>query len=212
VDISPALARDLAILSNDLDGSDLDLETQLVAFAASVRLAIASYLGMRMTIAVHGCEFSFSAPDHAVARSPAIGTSLRIALNAVSTAEPGSTLVLYAASPGAFVDLAADLGYALGIDPLALVLDDQLAAPASGSGSGMGLERCATINKAVGVLIGRGHTPESARDGLARYASLDGRDPCVAAEQILRTVPARHRGRLSVARPARTPARRTATE
>ena len=187
--ISPALAADLAALTDALDHDDVDLETQLDAFTAGVTLAVASYLGMRMTIAVNGCEVSFSAPDNLATTTPAIGTSLLIPLTVVSNAQPGSTLVLYAATPGAFVDLAADLGYALGPDHTALVLDEHLGGPANGSGSGAhGLDGYSTINRAVGVLIGRGHTPESAHEGLARFAGLDGRDMRAAAEQVLLTI------------------------
>lgn len=189
MDISIALAADLAALTEMLDESDIDLETQLDAFTAGVKLAASSYLGMTMTIAVNGNQVSFTALEDAAMRTAAIATSLLIPLSAVSGAEPGSTLVLYAAAPGAFVDLAANLDYALRLHHTALVLDDYLAAPANGAGSGAsGLEGAATINRAIGALITRGHTPKSAREEMAQFASLDGRGILAVAEKVLRTI------------------------
>jgi hypothetical protein len=94
--------------------------------------------------------------------------------------------VLYAATPGAFVDLAADLSYALGLDRTHLVLDQHLIAPTAGSG--MGLDTQSAINQAIGVLIGGGHTLESARHELDRLASLDSDDLHRAAQAVLASV------------------------
>jgi hypothetical protein len=94
--------------------------------------------------------------------------------------------VLYAATRGAFVDLAADLSYALRIDPAKLILDSHPVENPDGNGNGLaGLAAHVTINQAIGVLIGRGHTPDSGRQELHRLAALDHGDLHASAQQIV---------------------------
>lgn len=181
MDISAALAADLAVLTEALDVPDIDLQTQLHALSVNVRLAVASYVGV--TIAFDGQDVVLTAHGEA-AFTPGIATSLLIPLSTVSTGLAGGTLVLYAAAPGAFVDLAADLSYALGVDPAALVLDEHLVEPADVLGRS-GLEALSTINQAIGVLIERGRTPESAREELERLAALDSGNLLHVVEQVL---------------------------
>ncbi len=185
MDISAALAADLAVLTQALDDRDDDLEAQLQRFGADVKLAVASYTGMTMTIALDGHNVSFTVNNTPTAAGSA-ATSLLIPLAALTTTDTASTLLLYAATPGAFVDLAADLSYALAIDSATLVLDAHLPAPDHGPGV-TGLDTHFAIDQAIGVLIGRGHTPETARDELHRLASLDHGDLRAAADQIILT-------------------------
>ena len=181
MDISAALAADLALLTQALDDSGIDLEAGLRAFTADVKVAVASFTGMTMTMAFDGHDVSFTVHDDATIQ-PA--TSLLIPLATVTPTDPASTLLLYAATPGAFVDLAADLIYALRIEPTALVLDGHLD-PRAGSGGITGLDEHSAINQAIGVLIGRGHTPESAQHELQRLAKLDHDNLRVAAEALI---------------------------
>lgn len=98
-------------------------------------------------------------------------------------------MTFYAATPGAFVDLAADRVFSLrragqgaGDSPetiagvAAVRLDDALS-PLSTSSGVTGVAELAKINRAVGLLIDRGHTePEldlvrgASRDGTSTYA------------------------------------------
>ena len=181
MDISAALTADLALLTQALDDSGIDLEAGLRAFTADVKLAVASFTGMTMTIALAGHEVSFTVRDEATIQ-PA--TSLLIPLAIVTPTDAASTLLLYAATPGAFVDLAADLIYALRIEPTALVLDGHFD-PFAGSAGLTGLDEHSAINQAIGVLIGRGHTPESAQHELQRLATLDHDNLRVAAEALI---------------------------
>ena len=181
MDISAALAADLALLTQALDDSGIDLEAGLRAFTADVKVAVASFTGMTMTIAFDGHDVSFTVHDDATIQ-PA--TSLLIPLATVTPTDPASTLLLYAATPGAFVDLAADLIYALRIEPTALVLDGHFD-PRAGSGGITGLDEHSAINQAIGVLIGRGHTPESAQHELQQLATLDHDNLRVAAEALI---------------------------
>ncbi len=188
MDISADLAADLATLNGGLDDPDTDLEALLGALATSLPNAIASYQGMSMTFALDSHEVSFSVRDGPSSEA-AVAASLLIPLSALSSAGAGSSLVLYATTPGAFVDLAADLSYALDLDAASLILDEHRTMPEDSAGAGMlGLRAHTAINQAIGVLIERGHTPESAYQELRRRADLDGGDVPAAAEQLLRGI------------------------
>jgi hypothetical protein len=186
VDISAGLITDLALLTQALDTEGLDLEACLRSLAADVTLAVTSYTGMTITIALDGHEGTFTVHDTPTA-AVSSRASLLIPLNALTTTDAESALVLYAAIPGAFVDLAADLCYALGIEATALALDRHLPAPDARTAS-TGLGTRMAIDQAIGILIGRGHTPEAARDELHRLAGLDHGDLRGAAEEVIRTV------------------------
>ncbi len=181
MDISAILAANLALLTQALDRPGIDLEAGLQAFSADVERAVASYTGMTMTIALDDEDVSFSVHDPAMVQ-PA--TSLLIPLAAVAHTDTANTLLLYAETPGAFVDLAADLSYALGIETAALVLDAHLDTSVDTADLN-GFDEHSAINQATGVLIGHGYTPESARDELHRLAALGNGNLHAAAEALL---------------------------
>lgn len=200
MDISPALATALAALTNV---HDLDLETQLQGLIACVQSAVASSLGLTMTTALQDTAVSFTvghdtppyiappvgtAPDSTACRMASeVRTSLLIPLTAVTaTPTDAATLLLYAAAPGACVDLAADLSYALNLDPSNLILDKHLTAPAAVDGI-TGLDGYDRINQAIGMLIEQGHTADTAHEQLHRHAALDHSDLHTVAEATLRT-------------------------
>lgn len=184
--ISPTLVALLAALTQSLD-EPCDLESNVRALARRVATAVASYLGLTMAVVADGYELSFTIRED-IDSMPEIGNSLRIPLDDLSGGESGSSLVLYAATPGAFVDLAADLSFALGLGPGVLVLDAHLHAPLPGFDPA-GLAAHSTINQAVGVFIDRGHTVESARDELRRRAAHGSIDLVAAANQVLLATP-----------------------
>lgn len=183
MDISAQLAADLADLSQALD-DDADLETTERDFAAAAKLAVTSYLGMTMTMIAGGHEVRLNVPDHNRAVHE-IGASLLIPLTDMAATESGSSLVLYAATPGAFVDLAADLTYALQVGPDALVLDAHLKPLFEDSGI-EGLADMTHINQAIGILIRRGHTVEGASTELHRCERAAETTVRVAAHQLIR--------------------------
>jgi hypothetical protein len=174
----------LAALTEALD-DDQDLETTLHDFAIAAQLAVASYLGMTVTIIAGGHEISFTVREHQEAEQR-IATSLLIPLTYLAAAAPGSFLVLYAATPGAFVDLAADLSYALHVEPDELTLDAHLT-PANHHSGVTGLVDMSHINQAIGILIERGHTPHSASTELQHLASQAETTVRVAAHQLIQT-------------------------
>ena len=97
--------------------------------------------------------------------------------------------MLYAETPGAFVDLAADVAYLQrvrgpedatdaadgdgdGHQP-AVALDADLP-PESVIPGLSGLREYEMVNQAVGVLVERGHAPSDAHAALRRDAAIDG--------------------------------------
>lgn len=180
MDHSATLAADLALLSGAVKNPGDGLEPLLESLVEDLRRAISSYLGLTMTIAVDDHEISFTQSEHA---DPA-GTSLQISLASVAGSPSGSTLVLYAAVPGAFVDLAADMSWILALEPSMLVLDEHLSVPAS-SEAISGLREHAIINRAIGALIENGFTPDAARAELRSHAEADSGDVPAAAQRLL---------------------------
>ena len=187
VEISAAVAADLALLTQTVDEPGIDLEDTLDAFTGDVKRAVASYTGMTMTITLDGHDVSFTVHDDPTVRPAA---SLLIPLAAITTGDAASALVLYAATPGAFLDLAADLSFALGIELAALVLDGHLEMQSDPAGV-TGLDDHCAINQAIGVLIGRGHTPVSARNELHRLAVYDHPNLRTAADAVVRSAGSR---------------------
>jgi hypothetical protein len=182
MDLSAALAADLTALSEALHG-DVDLETTLRHFAATAALAVPSYLGMTMTVIVDGHRVSFTEPERPGGQRP-VATSVMIPLSDIAGSEAGSSLVLYAAAPGAFVDLAADLTYALQVGPDVLALDAQRTPAVDESGLN-GLADLTQINQALGILIGVGHTLDGARSELQRLAHRAQSTLRVAAQELI---------------------------
>jgi hypothetical protein len=109
VDLPTALLRDLFHLSSSV-GLDDALTAPLVALVDGLRAAVPSYRGLHLTLVEDAHPVSLAAFLPYQDAKP-ITTSLRIPFAAVGPGfDPASGVVFYAATPGAFVDLAADLG------------------------------------------------------------------------------------------------------
>ena len=91
---------------------------------------------------------------------------------------------LFAGSPGAFVDLAADLAWLTGRPPKDFALDEHLRIPVPDE-SRVSLRASSVINQAVGVLIARGYSPRRADWQLDVQAAHAGTDRHTAAQVIL---------------------------
>jgi hypothetical protein len=111
--------------------------------------------------------------------------------------DPRSSLTLYGSRSGAFVDLAADLTYALTSAPgqvpalHAVTLDEHLSPPSTTSGV-VGASDVSTTNRAVGYLIGEGHDPQLALEELRRRAAAAGLTAVGYAAQLLGRSTERH--------------------
>lgn len=185
MEISAALAADLADLTTALEQPGTDLESVLRAFGADAHSAVRSYLGLTMTIFTESLPFSFTVLEP-LAREHAALASLLVPLPSLLPAEAGSHLVLYASKAGAFTDLSADLGFALDVGLATLVLDQHLSPPHDDAATG--LLELSSVNQAIGILIGRGRTPEDARVELDRLAS-DAGGVVVAAQELIASLP-----------------------
>jgi hypothetical protein len=103
----------------------------------------------------------------------------------------GVTLILYAAAPGTFVDLAADLAWLTAQTLTEFAFDEHLTLP-DGPDTAAQLQAACEINQAIGVLIGRGHTPEHADRQLDIRAADDRTDRHRAAQRILGEITTAH--------------------
>ena len=104
---------------------------------------------------------------------PPIASSLSLPVDLTAAVSPGSELILYATAPGAFVDMAADLSYALGADGSGVRLDEHLVPVSARSGL-TGVEELSIVNRAEGLLLGRGHSLSEAHQHLERKAEQSG--------------------------------------
>jgi hypothetical protein len=169
-------------------GDDRALTDSLTALAIDLQTAVPSYLGLQVTLFLDGWPVSLTAFGDIDGARPA--TSLRLSLSSMGPGfDPGSRIVFYAERPGAFVDLAADVGYlqrvrgpgnpANAVDgdrdgqQPAVALDVDLP-PVSVISGLSGLREYVVINQAMGMLIERGHRPDHARAALRRAAAIDG--------------------------------------
>ncbi len=98
--------------------------------------------------------------------------------------------MLYATTPGAFVDLAADLSFLQGAGFAAAELDQHRGLPAQADITGAVTDG-SNIHQALGVLIAGGRTREQAD---ARLDALSGHaqsSRAVAARRLLSVLPRR---------------------
>lgn len=202
MDITGALGADLAVLTDALRYPTADpmatVTDTVLLLAADARAAVPSFLGLTMSIAGHETGttvdrvvLQFTLLDgHVDPRD--IGTSLRLPrpIAGVGTDRPGITVVLYAATPGAFVDMAADLSFLTGHEFAVADLDQHRGLAHEADITGV-LQAEGAIHEAIGVLIDRGHTPEQASTELDTLADAAHTDRATAAAGILTALPRR---------------------
>jgi hypothetical protein len=174
VKITAALAADLGILTAALDEPGTDVAHSLRTLVADAAAAIPTYVGLSVTVDGTDPPFTFTMLTDGVAAGD-VRTSLGLALpgDGDTCVAPTVVVVLYAGSPGTFIDLAADLAW-LTTRPLNdFVLDQHLPGDA-GIGTGTNLFEASVVNQAIGVLIGQGYTPGQADGQLAAQAANAG--------------------------------------
>jgi hypothetical protein len=185
VEITAALAADLATLSEALDETAADISEALRRLVADVRLAVRSYLGLTVTSGDATFPLTLTAMEDP-AHPDDVVSSLMMPLSDESADGVPSrlALILYAARPGAFVDLAADLAWLTGRRLSDFALDQHLRGPAQ-QDSGGGVQVASLVNQAIGVLLGRGYTPEQAALEIDSRAAAAGHARSQAADIIL---------------------------
>jgi hypothetical protein len=180
-----ALAAELEILTAALDEPGADVAHSLRRLALDAAAAVSTYLGLSILVSSAEPPFAFTALAAGVAADD-IRTSLRVVVP--GEGEGGQLLavavILYAGSPGAFVDLAADLAWLTSWPPSHFMLDRHVGLPISPE-VGTQLRAASTINQAIGVLIGRGYTPQQANEQLSAQASFARTNRLAAAQLIL---------------------------
>jgi hypothetical protein len=187
--IGAALAADLSILTAALDEPGADVLHTLRQLSVDAQAAVPTYLGLSVTVDGSDPPFTFTTLEDATAAD--VRTSLWLTLPGVGDgrASPSVALILYAGTPGTFVDLTADLAWLTGRPASDFALDQHLSGPARPD-TGTHLRTASVINQAIGVLIGRGYTPERARRELDTQADGPGTDRHATARFILDTITA----------------------
>jgi len=183
--ISAALAADLGILTAALDEPGADVLHSLHRLGVDTQAAVPTYLGLSVTVDGSDPPFTFTIFGEGAADG--VRTSLRLSLPGIGEGwtSPSVALILYARTPGTFVDLAADLAWLTGRPQSDFALDQHLNVPA-----GTSLRAASVINQAIGVLIGRGYTPRQAHSKLDTQADRARTDRDTAAQVILDTLTA----------------------
>lgn len=206
VDLSTSLISQLQELAGSIGGDDDAVHTSLAALAVGLEVAVPSYCGLQLTITQNG--FPVVLTGFAELEAP-VETSLRLQLSLVDPAfEVSSQVVFYARTPGALVDLAADLSYALReahsmgrersenhrgnrfgqVDGHRRSIELDADLPPTTRVSGLsGLAGLSTINRAVGIMIARGHHPDNAHETLRHHAAAAGLEPHAWAVRLLQS-------------------------
>jgi hypothetical protein len=182
VTIPPGLAAELALLTEALDLPDVGVAETLTRLATDARTAVESYLGLSVAITAHEKTFDLIFLN-ADARPEQITTSLLVPLAVPADGGAASiALILYAETPGAFVDLAADLVWITGRPAGDFTLDEHRSLPTNSTARFSDLS---SINQALGVLIEQGSTPEQAERELTARAATARIELAAAAALIL---------------------------
>lgn len=186
--IDAALAAELAILTEAIDDPDIDVADSVARLAANARAAVASYCGLMVIVTDAAARIALTALDDGVQQDE-VSTSLMLALASDGNeSAPRVTVILFAGVGGAFVDLAADLDWMTGPSIVDLVLDQHLDVFAEHARDTV--QTAVAVNQALGVLIGRGLTPDEAEVELDNRAARAGTDRHQAATVVLASIPA----------------------
>jgi hypothetical protein len=184
VDTPTLLIDDVHNLFSDLAVPDgfaeqpLEREKSLTALTQAVKSAAPSYRGLALTLIIDKQPVSLISAE--VGNTSDIATSLRLSLAWIPSLGADSRITFYASTPGTFVDLAADLAFALDSDSLRL--DEDIPSALVSDLTGLG--RLSAINKALGVLVGHGHTLDSAQRELRHTADATRISIQIAAEAV----------------------------
>ncbi|HEX3337471.1 MAG TPA: hypothetical protein VHS54_13495 [Jatrophihabitans sp.] len=183
MEISSALAEDLQALTEALDPPRVDLAIQLRQLISDIRMTNPAYLGLTLTVVSRGEPFIIAAFEAGASRAD-VRSSAYLPLATLCDVEAGSAIVFYASAPGAFDDFVHEVSAALGLAAGVIDVDGHLGPTTLVDGLSAAA-RARRMNQALGILIERGFTPETARAELRRLGEQPGADPAAAASQIL---------------------------
>lgn len=184
MEISGALDQQLAELLVALGNPSHDLLTVLTALARNVSTAVPSFFGLTICTPTLAGDVILSTLTDA---SPAAQASMLIPLD--PSAGAGGTMVLFATTAGAFLDLGADAEFVRGGTDGVLVDRNLDPATAASGGGAVSVVELSQINQAIGVLVDRGQPPDQAWDELRSKAGAAGRSLLQEAVQLLGPLP-----------------------
>lgn len=178
-------AAQLAVLNAVLDEPGSDIGQELCELAAAVATAVPSYLGLSVVVSQNNPELTVTLLDDGGTTGD-IATSLMLARPNPGKSHDSASIefVLYARSPGAFANLAADVSWLTGRPLTEFVLDAHLAVPTE-SDTAAPIAAASLVDQAIGVLIGRGCTAEQALREIDAKAAHSGTGRAAAAHLIL---------------------------
>jgi hypothetical protein len=188
VTMTAAMVAALGILTEALDEPGTDIAHSLQQLALAAAAAIPTYHGLSVVVPLSDPPFALTTLADGV-KAGDIRTSLQVLLPIMGAGHDAAAVavILYASVPGTFVDLAADLAWLTGRPISEVTLDGHLSVPAAADIS-VQLHAASAINQAIGVLIGRGCTPDQAHRHLDTQAATNRTDRHAAAQLILGTV------------------------
>lgn len=185
---SSELAQGLRELTAALDerSTTQELSGSLHTLTDDAARAVRSFLGVSITVTLDGQDVTLTSTSEML--EPAdIRSTLRVPLSAIDPQLVG-TVVFYAGRTDALVALADELRAMVPAPSQDEVLLDAAADPLTSAEivSGVtGAQDLAAVNRAIGLLIGRGHPPDDARAELERLARIQGDQVAVVARQLL---------------------------
>src|SRR6478609_126886 len=182
MEISAALLAELTALSAESTDPAFELPSFVQALQDALLAAVPSGLGLSITIRVGLPAVTVTTLEG----TATVGTSLRVPLPSLLS-ESGSAVVFYAKTPGALVDLAADLQWALHLPAEAMLLDRHLTPP-TGADPITGLPEMSVIHRALGALLAQGRTPDAAAEDLRTSAERFGTSVLTVAGELLRAL------------------------
>jgi len=190
VEFSPDLVADLASLTAALGRPETDLQTVIEQLADQMLAAVPSFAGLSVAVSPGEDRFTASAVVGPGSVEPILA-SVRLTLG--DAGEPGvaTSIVFYAHTAGAMVDLAADLRWALGLKSEAFSFDDGSPQEMPEPGSS-GLDGLSQVHRGIGILVDQGFEPGEADDELTRLGEVAGTSRLAAAEALVRRVTTRH--------------------
>ena len=210
MDVPTALLSDLTEFANRVGLEAGLLQAPLKALVGGLRTAVGSYRGLQLIIVRDGQPVTLtdvSGPD----QEKSITTSLRVPLSLLGPSyDGGSRVVFYASLAGSLIDLATDLGHVLNTATItaddpdrggavrdgnsrsgparvpspALLLDADVPPDPAVPGL-VGLSEMSAVDRAVGIMIERGHHPDVAYDALTEQAAAEGVETHVYAVHML---------------------------
>jgi hypothetical protein len=179
------LTNALATLTEGLDDPSIDLHTLLSELVAGLTESVDSLVSVALTVVADDRTYSVTA---LTSTDAAAQTSVSIPLRSQHGSAAEARMILLAATPGAFVDIAADIGFASELDPATIHMDTHLSPANDGDlviDLQQDLEDRSAIDQALGVLLERGTTMHAANLALVHRADRSGIALADAARAVL---------------------------